>query len=1455
MEQSIEICSLDYLIGTLATAYKGLITSLVVKDFCITGEGKKATLKGAVISMPAGDYQASLIESGIELSRDRLKDGRFELAMDAGRLKKTGSLQIDIIQNGRHIGTFLLKREDAGGFYTPALELSEELRGLDLKTLTSRLKDRPGLLRKAEGIISKILSTKKDWVKLPEELNGFATDLFWSERDTFYASFELIARFSIRSAEKTGSEKTLENFLDLISLPVERETDGEKLRGAVDIWLAKLRHSTVNLSLSPKHALGIMERIHRRDPGAKINPAMSRLVHSLAARVEKAPALDEQTVGSIRGLVPDGDLAMLEKFSSGIKEDILQDLSRKEALIEKKGYAGVFADADAFAPDILDSGMMIDEFFRTAARNMNSQSAEALYNAFLKLFGIYGQLDEAERARAVSWIPEFLGRLLLTGRPELCLGFLHWLKPAPEDLRTEVVMGTETASLIIGSGDAGLISAYKEMLRKNLIPAAKSRGVSTETWAEMVNPMHLRALSRFLEILGLGADELRDILLHVICNLYVSGVFIPDDRIFQRQVSAYLNSNAMRGDFVLNYMLLKKLPAYFNEVGATSVIRDYTTEIDSWGNDPVLYFLRKQTHVNASNYNIQLTEAVISSWALGSPAPLEAVVPPEIFESAKAGLIEKYHPVMKGFLERANALVGEGVDFKRVPGISAEQINRLLEDVVAPEEIRSKTRLLIRIYQEIVKKYALRSNGAFGAGGARRELSAIIEKIKELKKTVLSPEKTEAQETLFFKRHIAFGIPSVLGSYHEPKFDALGDIFRGEEKLRLILEDIITAMETGHSPEEDSAWLPVFCIGILGGLFRQHGLENQQMDEALVILNNDRLRLSQLADMLGIIQKELAWAVKSLNMLFREPLANVLNIYPADELPEHLSALKSGPGFLDKAADIVIRDMITGITGLAEADRLIVAAKAFLQKETETSSDRLFNAGKPIETRPFYVIDELTDLEAMRLAPAIGGKAKNLVYLGNRGFFAVPQGAVFSSAHTDNYIEYTQSGEFKSALREAVKEIELRTGHIFGSGENPLFLSVRSGSYLSMPGILASVLYCGMNRLTLQGMIKKTGSARLAWDSMRRSVEHYAQVVLGLESTVFENIKNIYAKEKNLERIEDLDAGQMEELVSLYRNDLSARSLNIPEDPYRQLEEAVRGVYASWFSEKAGQFRSAVNMSPYWGTAVTLMRMIYGNDDGAGSSVFFTRNPFSFESEVYGETREKATGDELVYGMRTNMPILKKQAGKGRKSLEETDPELFSMHSALAMSIERSFGGLPQEVEATYVTKKPGGKRVIYVLQARRMEFGGELAGRFDEICQMESKIIGRGVGGHGGALSGVACLAESPSDIEGLKEETGLPVILIRRTASTGDVALMPLVSGIITSMGGVTSHAAVLAQKFGLTAVLSCPDLEFGVDEKGNRSARIGDFVVKDGTRISIDGSTGLVFSGVCLHISRPG
>jgi pyruvate, orthophosphate dikinase len=1446
------ICILDYLTGTLATAYKGRITSLVLKDFCMLERDAYTIFKGTVLSLPEGNYRASLLHEGIELARTGIREGFFELKAESIRVAQAKNLQIDIIQNGRHIGTFLLKRETNDGFFVSALELSEETRDINFGLLTHQLQGKIGLAKKAEDIIAAILSTKQNWKKFSEQINSFSKDLFWFDRRAYTAWYEILVRWSLYAAERVGSidrNKAVSNVLSLVELPIENEPDREQLRPLVNAWLNRINGSSIDFSACFILSVKAFSSIHEAFPEEDLRPALHKFVNSLRGLLKSVPALHDDILERIKDLVSADDFIMLSIYSEKRRDALLDTLSGVSGSLDKREYARVFTTIFSADVWLLQDRDMITVFYDVIGRNLTKESAGTFTGALMQLSFIFNSLPDDIYKTATKSTIGLIETLLKLERTGICETLLSHIAELDDPFKTDIILNPATASAVLGPNTEKSRELYMDILDEIIIPPPNITGFSHDTWAEMADPLHLERLSKFLAILRLESIPLTRILVRVICNIYTCGVFIPDDKIFQREISKYLNSCKTGENFLLHYILLKKLPVYYHEVGATGRLRDDTTEIDSWGNDTVLYFLRKQVHANASNYLVHMIEEIIKSWVYSNTKILKGAVPEELIKTMDTRLLKRYSRAIRPVFESSGILDANGLNFNQLLSTGGNEIMHKLNKTADSDEIRSKILLICRIYSELTKKYSLVSTETPEEESVSRIINS-VRKLKGLKDIIVSPEKTLPEESLYFKRHIAFGIPSVMGSYHEAKFDALAEALKIEERLRIFVEgltDRIKKMGDGFTETDVREWIQ--CICALNELMQWHGIQNFQMDELTVILKENNLYLSQIIDLLRICQKEMSWIVDTLTGTFHTPLVHFLEKIPPDELPVSLRRLDAKKeSFVSKAVDVLMRAVMGSIAGFFELDRFINIVIETLGLRLKSGSDQLLDLSGKSDTVPEYVaIAKLSDADAMRLSPQIGSKAKNLVYLHNAGLL-VPQGAVFPANRTQGYENYIESSGFQNILRTAVREIEERTGALFGGRSKPLFLSVRSGSYISMPGILSSILYCGMNQETIEAFIEDTHNPWLAWDSCRRFIEHYGTIVYGLDISIFETITDDFLKSHHVTKKEELIADQMKEITSLYHRRLEAMNRTIPDDVYEQLKESVKAIFRSWYSERSVQFRKAMAISDHWGTSVTIMQMICGNDRDSGASVFFTRKPFSFEKGIYGDTKETATGSELVYGRSVNRPLARQQALNNQKSLEETDPPLFQMHAELSEKIEQAMRGLPQEVEATY-TRGSYGKKVIYLLQTKRMEFHRGFTKRFDDVCNMEAQIIGRGVGVYGGALSGIVTFALSPDTVRELRTKMRLPIILLRREASTDDVSLMPEINGLITAAGGATSHAAILAQKFHLTAIVGCSDMAIETDDNNNLSAHIGPVTVREGDPISIDGSTGLLYSGLCF------
>lgn len=629
-----DICHLDYLVGTLATAYKGVIKSLVVKDFCITDSGATTMVKGTVLAVPPGNYEASLNKSGVEFSRAGLQKGYFEFTAESGRIAEARDLQIDIIQSGRHIGTFLLKKETSGGLYLSAVELSEELASFDLTRLTTPLRDKVGLLQKAEEIVSQIHSTKKDWAALSVMLNGFSIDFYWNAPEGFVSAFDILAHFTLLAAERTGAhnaDKTVSNYFDLLELPLHNERDQKSLGSLSEAWLLNLSRSSVGLASQAKRTAALLRELHGKFPSIAISGVLSLLIGSLRKKNASVTVLSRRPLNALGQYIAGEDRDLLSRFGEpGLKRQAqkLAEAGQQLGKGEAEKALDLIEDLDF---DILHDEKSITVFFDIAEKNLSPASADAFIDGMTVYVSSVRRLSRQALASLRTMTPRIIERLLAIGRPDTCAVILRKIRDVGPFLSDQIMLDPRFARSVLNSGHDALITQYVLDLQQIAVPSARVREISPDTWAELVNPLHFERLNKFMDLFMMGDKQLESVLIHVTANLAVSGVLIPDDRLFQRRISAYLNSPAMEGQFLLNYLLLERLPVYFNEVGATSRLRDYSTEIDSWGNDPVIYFLRKQIHVNASSHNVRLLEQVLTSWDKNDPSVLKEVVPPDIY--------------------------------------------------------------------------------------------------------------------------------------------------------------------------------------------------------------------------------------------------------------------------------------------------------------------------------------------------------------------------------------------------------------------------------------------------------------------------------------------------------------------------------------------------------------------------------------------------------------------------------------------------------------------------------------------------------------------------------------------------------------------------------------------------------------------------------------------------------
>ncbi len=489
----------------------------------------------------------------------------------------------------------------------------------------------------------------------------------------------------------------------------------------------------------------------------------------------------------------------------------------------------------------------------------------------------------------------------------------------------------------------------------------------------------------------------------------------------------------------------------------------------------------------------------------------------------------------------------------------------------------------------------------------------------------------------------------------------------------------------------------------------------------------------------------------------------------------------------------------------------------------------------------------------------LGGKGANLAEMTNAGM-PVPQGFTISTeACTQYYKDGRQiNHEIMADIYEYIGKMEDITGKKFGNVANPLLVSVRSGARASMPGMMDTILNLGLNDEVVEGLAAKTGNPRFAYDSYRRFVQMFSDVVMELPKSEFEEIIDQLKAEKGVKLDTELDENDMKALVfkfkSLYKSHMGT---DFPTDPRVQLIEAVKAVFRSWDNPRANVYRR-MNEIPYeWGTAVNVQAMVFGNTGpNSGTGVAFTRNPATGEKALFGEYLINAQGEDVVAGIRTPSPIA---------HLQEQMPEVYAQFVDIATRLENHYKDM-QDMEFTiedgklYMLQTRNGKRTAAaalkiavdlvdegmideneaVLRVDPKQLDSLLHPQFDPEALKNAEVIGKGLAASPGAACGqVVFTAEDAKNA--VESGEMKKVILVRLETSPEDIEGMAVAQGILTVRGGMTSHAAVVARGMGTCCVSGCGEI---VVEYDKQQFTLGGVTYKRGDWISLNGSTGNIY-----------
>lgn len=1000
-------------------------------------------------------------------------------------------------------------------------------------------------------------------------------------------------------------------------------------------------------------------------------------------------------------------------------------------------------------------------------------------------------------------------------------------------------------------------------------------GGVTQHWQIEVNPAHLVNIRVWQEIIKKHPARTKTLLSALIVNLSLGGIYIRDTDLFQRDVSQLLHA-PIQPVYNLVKQLAKLFPVYFNQIGAEGQLRAVSTDVDelTGRSDRLVHFLRKQSHVESNNVVVSFIEAIIDFWRTLDKSRLQDLVPVEVYaEIMTSGpLVEEIHKIFTSiFLEPS---IHHVVDLLDLPEKGTLALIEKVPGVTDRE--RRRAYLVIQLYQLLHEKYALSFKDIdlhlqraaalglpdprsllemLGSPDSHAKLEAILDYLLKLKEVIQTPSKMEVLENIYYKRHIAVDIPSMYGSYNERKFDALGLTFRLENLANVLFEEIMFSFNltfiTRATFFRIARFLPLFMKalaidGITSNRLRSQG---ELFSNALEVR---RFSHSQYMDIFRGFSEAIKQIIQThyhsvheenLDIIIRKlGQENMLPRYHRDAMGESASERNQ------RVSESFLRDLIARTFGLQYLDHFITSILTTLETQKEKLSvDKLDLLLSYDPEKTVTLIDKPNP------------KTYDLIHLGNKGHTLAKLNSIGIKAPPAFVIttEYFRcwsvvesfpqsSADFEERVMAHIGMLEEATGRRFGKPGNTLLLSVRSGSAVSMPGMMNTFLNVGINEKIVEGLIEETKEAWFAWDNYRRFIQSWG-MSFDMRRDVFDAIMTRFKKryDRNVKR--EFSPSEIRELALAYKEELKNHGTEFSDSPQEQLFTAIRQVMKSWDSPKADTYREIMGLSNNWGTAVTVQAMVYGNlDTHSGAGVMFTHDPWTLEDVVdpVGDFTLGNQGEDVVGGLVQTLPLSEKQrmseGARKEFSLETLFPKVHHRLVSIAKQLIYDENWAPQEIEFTFQGDKESG---VYVLQSRNMapRIRRQLP-VFKLSEALHAGYLGSGIGVSGGALSGLVAF-----DLEAIqqlrKERPGEAIILLRSDTVPEDIREISITDGLLTGKGGATSHAAIVAHRLGKICVVGFSRMRLWEKEK---KCVIDESVLRTGDYISIDGRSGAIYQG---------
>ena len=994
-----------------------------------------------------------------------------------------------------------------------------------------------------------------------------------------------------------------------------------------------------------------------------------------------------------------------------------------------------------------------------------------------------------------------------------------------------------------------------------------------EDWQLSVDENHIKNIRVWLELIEHAKSPMEKLLSALIVNLKLGGIFLSDTDLFQREITKVLNSN-----ITPYYKKVKQLtrifPVYFNEIGAEGEIRNVTTNMDeiSGRQDKLVHFLRKQVHTESNNTLIGLTLDVFKFWSDGNLEALKPIVPNNVFESIdkESTWFVHVHNLVQMMCEISclnpeDVLMLSRDDYENLIGSASRRLE--LDDEISQRE-HARLMDIRDLYAYLREKYSFESVNIFSslrsfpfiadeeidefekvykAKDFGQSLTMIYAFMNQLKTVIFNPEQSEGWENIYHKRHIAIGIPSMYGTYRENKFEAMGLTFRLERVATQLMEKVVQSINLEYISERTLNQIYRILEYFRNGL-ELDGITNQSFNSKLDMLRysltSRSFSFGQYINIFQFIAEDVRRiTIKYFLKSYEYPLKIVI---PQLFDPEGKLSERETAALISKKSEEFHRDLLSD---------------AFLMQPLDNFIGRILNSLRTMEATldPKLISDIMTYNSEMLICPfwEVTPMMDNQVFIGNKAYhlknlylngLPVPPGFVittetFRRNDSINTIPELRT-EIHGMIRKHIADLERISGRKFGNPEAPLLVSVRSGTAISMPGAMDTILNVGLNDELVEAIGIQSDKSWAVWDSYRRLLQSWG-MAKGIDRDVFDEEINSFKSKYNVKQKSQFDPSVMRELAYAYKEILENHGIEFEQDPFKQIIECVNMVFESWNSERALAYRRHLSISENWGTAVIVQQMIFGNlSDVSGSGVVFTQNPHRERPGVhlYGDFTMRSQGEDIVGGLVKPLPIGETQriaANLDGPSMQTLLPDIYWKIYAIAKQLTENMGYSPQEMEFTFESDRP---EDFHILQIRDQDL--KLEDEVNAFVQApdEMKQIGRGMGIGGGAMNGLVAFNEL--DINTLREQQPeAQVILVRPDTVPNDIGMIFDCDGLLTARGGATSHAAVTAVRLGKVCVVSCIELQV-YDEK--HCGELNGHQLQMGDKIAIDGNLGIVYLG---------